>query len=75
MTEPAAKLSISIPSTLAEAIRQRVGPRGMSRFIAKAIEHELERELLRAYLDELDEDFGPIPQQAMAELRKAWPRA
>ncbi len=33
----------------------------MSRFIAKAIEHELERELLRAYLDELDEGFGPGP--------------
>jgi len=74
MTEPAAKLSISIPSNLAEAIRERVGPRGMSRFIAKAIEHELEREQLRAYLDELDENFGPVPQQAIAELRKAWPR-
>lgn len=73
MTEPAAKLSISIPSELADAVRRRVGPRGMSRFIAQAIAHELEREQLGALLEELEANHGPISQSELESARRQWP--
>lgn len=48
MGASAAKLSVSVPSELAQAVRRRVGARGLSGFVARAIAHELEREQLGA---------------------------
>jgi hypothetical protein len=68
----AAKLSISVPGDLAKAVRKRVGGRGLSRFVAQAMQHELEREALRALLTELDHELGPVSENALAEARAAW---
>ena len=72
MGEPAAKLSITVPSALAAEIRKRVGARGVSGFVTRAIAHELEREQLTAYLDELDRELGSVPEGALADARRAW---
>ncbi len=72
MGEPAAKMSITVPSRLAAELRKRVGVRGVSSFVTRAIAHELEREQLTAYLEELDREFGPVPTEVMAEARRAW---
>jgi len=72
MGEPAAKLSITVPSELAAEVRKRVGARGVSSFITRAIAHELEREQLSAFIDEMDREFGPVPKEIMAEARRAW---
>ncbi|MFO0550741.1 MAG: hypothetical protein U0271_20270 [Polyangiaceae bacterium] len=72
MADPAAKLSITVPSTMAAEIRRRVGARGVSGFVTRAIAHELEREQLTTYLEELDAEFGPVPKDVAAEARKAW---
>ena len=72
MGEPAVKLSVTIPSELAAEIRKRVGARGVSGFVTRAIAHELEREQLGAYLEELDREFGPVPKEVLAEARRAW---
>ena len=74
MSELAAKLSISVPSELAEAVRRRVGPRGLSGFVARAIAHELEREQLAGLLDELEQEHGPVSKTALATARRAWPK-
>ncbi len=74
MSEPAAKLSISVPSDLAEAVRRRVGPRGLSGFVARAIAHELEREQLGGLLDELEQEHGPVSKVALASAKRAWPK-
>jgi len=74
MSETAAKLSVSIPKDLARAVRRRVGPRGLSGFVARAISHELEREQLGSFLSELDEAAGPISDSVLARARKAWPK-
>lgn len=74
MGEPAAKLSVSVPSDLADAVRRRVGPRGLSGFVTRAIAHELEREQLGAFLDELSQKHGPVPPAALVGARKAWPK-
>jgi len=74
MTQPAAKLSISLPSELADAVRERVGPRGLSGFVARAITHELEREQLGVLLEELEEEYGPVSKVALSKARKEWPK-
>lgn len=74
MSQPAEKLSVSVPATLAAALRRKVGARGVSRFVARAIAHELEREQLGAFLDELDQAHGPVPKSALSRARRAWPK-
>jgi hypothetical protein len=74
MPQSAAKLSVSIPMDLATAVRRRVGARGLSGFVARAMEHELEREQLQAFLGELDELHGQVPAAQLAKARRAWPK-
>ncbi|MBI4952902.1 MAG: hypothetical protein HY908_12785 [Myxococcales bacterium] len=74
MGQPAAKLSVSVPSALAAAVRRRVGARGLSGFVARAIAHELEREQLGSFLAELEQELGPVSRSALAGARKAWPK-
>lgn len=74
MGQPAEKLSVSVPSGLAAALRKRVGARGLSGFVARAIAHELEREQLGAFLAELDRRQGPPTKASLAAARRTWPK-
>lgn len=74
MASTATKLSISVPNDLADALKKRVGPRGLSGFVARAIAHELEREQLQGFLDELERDHGPVSKAALSAARKSWPK-
>jgi hypothetical protein len=73
-SQGAAKLSVSVPYDLAKAVRKKVGARGLSGFVARAMRHELEREQLGLFLAELDETLGPVPTKTLALARAAWPR-
>jgi hypothetical protein len=74
MAQSAAKLSVSVPADLASAVRRRVGARGLSGFVARALAHELEREQLGAFLAELDAERGPVSKASLAKARRAWPK-
>jgi hypothetical protein len=74
MGQPAAKLSISLPGELAAEVRRRVGARGVSSFVARAVAHELEREQLGAFLAEMERELGPIPKEDLAAAKRAWPK-
>lgn len=74
VTAPAAKISISLPASLAKAVRKRVGARGLSGFFAQAVAHELEREQLGAFIKELDELNGKPSKAARAAAKRAWPK-
>ncbi|MDA3038557.1 MAG: hypothetical protein O3C27_03335 [Actinomycetota bacterium] len=50
-----------------------MGDRGLSGFVARAVEHELERDLLDEYLDELDAEFGPTPEGLIESVDDLWP--
>jgi len=56
------KWSVSVEEALAARVESHVGDRGLSGFVARAVEHELERDLLAEYLDELDVEFGAVPK-------------
>jgi hypothetical protein len=72
MSQSAAKLSVSVPLQLAKTVRKRVGARGLSGFVARAMQHELEREQLGAFLDELDAELGPVSKATMNQARRVW---
>lgn len=74
MAQTAAKLSVSVPLDLATAVKRRVGSRGLSGFVAKAMAHELERDQLGAFLTELDQIHGPVPSVEIAKARRSWPK-
>ena len=74
MPQSAAKLSVSVPLHLATAVRRRVGARGLSGFVARAMAHELERDQLGAFLTELDQLHGPVPATELAKARRSWPK-
>ena len=72
MGSGATKLSVSVPLGLATSVRARVGERGLSRFVARAMRHELEREQLGGLLAELEEALGPVPKKARTQAKAAW---
>jgi hypothetical protein len=74
MSQPAEKLSISMPSKLVSAARKRAGRRGLSAFVAQAVARELEREALGEFLDDLDSTLGAVPEAELKRARRAWPK-
>ena len=67
------KWSVSVEQGLARRVESRVGDRGLSGFVARAVEHELERDLLDEYLDELDGEFGSVPVELIEHFDEQWP--
>jgi hypothetical protein len=67
------KWSVSVEQELAARVESRVGDRGLSGFVARAVEHELERDLLDEYLVELDAEFGPVPVELIDNVDDQWP--
>ena len=53
------KLSITVESEVAKALEAKVATRTLSQFVNRAIRHELERERLREWLHELEQELGP----------------
>jgi len=67
-------VTITIDKATLDLIRRRVGPRGVSQFIAEAARDRAGRNELLEYLQELDEKYGRIPPELFAktdrEMRK-----
>lgn len=69
---PTDKLSATVDAELLTEVKAHVGPRGLSSFVATALEHELARVRLRELLDELADELGAPDEkmvtEAMAQL-------
>ena len=70
---PVRKWSVSVDEVLADQVEAHVGGRGLSGFVARAVEHELERDALGRYLDDLDREFGSVPADLIEEYDRLWP--
>ncbi len=64
---------MSVEEELATLVEEHVGDRGLSSFVARAVEHELERDALASYLDELDDEYGRIPNELIEHYDALWP--
>ncbi len=61
------KFSVTVDAALLAQVRAHAGPRGLSAFVAVALQHELDRVRLRELLDELAEQLGPPDEGMVAE--------
>lgn len=67
------KWSVSVEQNLAQRVESRVGDRGLSGFVARAVENELERDLLDDFLTELDAQHGTVRPDLVEEFDAKWP--
>ncbi len=67
------KVSVSMPEELAEAVRTRTGAGGFSRYVSEAVEREIRHDLLGELIEELEAEYGPVPQELLEEARREWP--
>ena len=72
MASDYAKVSVTLPASLLERIKSRVGDRGVSRYVAQALEAEERRDALRSWLAAQDAEFGPIPTELIEQVRREW---
>lgn len=67
------KLSVSVPADLAHRVREVAGPNGVSAFVTKSLQRELEQErrrrAMKDWLDEMDEVYGPSSEEEIEEAR------
>jgi hypothetical protein len=68
-----AKISVTLDQSLLAAARALVGHRGLSRYVNKALRHQLQRDRLAGLLAELEQEAGPIEPRVMEEVRRSWP--
>ena len=66
---------MTVDEELVDAVQGRVGARGVSGFVSRAIRHELEREELGELLAELEEILGPPDEELLTEAAAAFERA
>ena len=64
---------MSVDEELVSRVQEHVGDQEVSGFVARAMEHELERELLDDYLQELDDKYGPLPEELIEHYDALWP--
>jgi Arc/MetJ-type ribon-helix-helix transcriptional regulator len=67
------KVSVSMPTELTEAVRARTGAGGFSRYVSEAVQSRIQHDLLGDLLDELDEEYGPVPDEIRKKTRMLWP--
>jgi hypothetical protein len=67
------KVSVSMPTELTEAVRARTGTGGFSRYVSEAVQARIQHDLLGDLLDELDEQYGPVPDEIREKTRLLWP--
>lgn len=67
------KVSVSMPEDLTAAVRERVGAGAFSRYVTEATSERLRLEMLDDYLRELDDQYGPVPQELLDWAEAQWP--
>jgi Arc/MetJ family transcription regulator len=67
------KVSLSLDEELVAAARQHGGRRGLSGYVNEALRRQLQRDRLIELLDDAEQDVGPIGDDVMEEVRRAWP--
>ena len=72
-TSKVRKVSVSMPEDLADAIRARTGAGGFSRYVSEAVQREIRHDLLGELIDELEAQYGPVPEELLEEARREWP--
>ncbi len=69
-----ARITITLEDKVAAELRQVAGPRGISELVNDAVKRRLQAIRLQKMLDEMDDEFGPVPEQVQKEVDALmWP--
>jgi hypothetical protein len=49
------------------------GAGGFSRYVTEAVSREIRHDLLGELLDELEAEYGPVPEELVEQARREWP--
>ncbi|MEV4919536.1 hypothetical protein AB0K47_22330 [Streptomyces tirandamycinicus] len=66
---PTSGISVSLTAGTLQAIRERVGKRGVSAFLEKAAQRQIERDNLDELIADFDKNLGPADPEAVAAKR------
>ncbi|MFJ5551767.1 hypothetical protein [Streptomyces sp. NPDC093225] len=72
---PAKVISVSLPEGTVHALREAVGARGVSAFVASAVEQQLRHKAMETYIAEYEEEFGAFTEAEREEAAGEWARA
>ncbi len=61
-----------MPGHVARQVRKQAGQRGLSAFVTKALEHELDHGRLGAFLRDLEAEIGPADEAQVAAAERAF---
>ena len=67
------KISLSLGADLVAKARRVAGHRGLSALVNDALRIKLQHERLRSLLDQMDDEFGPVPPEGLDRARATWP--
>lgn len=67
------KVSLTLDQRLLTEARDAVGSRGLSRYVNRALRHQLQQDRLGELLAELEREHGAIDPSIMDEVRRRWP--
>jgi len=59
-------ISVSLPKAMVADVRSRVGKRGVSAYVAEALEHRLRMDRLAEIVADHEERFGPLTEEEIA---------
>jgi hypothetical protein len=66
---PTSGISVTLTAGTLQAIRERVGKRGVSAYLEKAAQRQIERDNLDELIADFDKVHGPADPQAVAAKR------
>lgn len=66
---PSSGISVSLTAGTLQAIRERVGKRGVSAYLEKAAQRQIERDNLDELIADFDQPNGPADPAAVAAKR------
>ncbi|PZS08834.1 MAG: hypothetical protein DLM55_07640 [Acidimicrobiales bacterium] len=69
----ARKVSVSMPESLTAAVQQRVERGAFSQYVTRAVERQLELDLLTELSGLMEAEHGPVPAAELVKARAAWP--
>ncbi len=71
----ATRITITVDEDVLEELKSRVGPGEVSAYVVEALRDRLRKDPILELLDKLDEMYGPLTEEELAEGERWWKEA
>ena len=66
------RVTLTVDRDVAEQAREAAGPMSLATYVERALQRQLQRDRLIAFLDETSSERGHISESVMADARRDW---